>query len=98
MPVRYTYNNNYFKDTYEGLPKDGYKAWFNRMIEAGNSDRGSITVKLNTDYFDDPDIQKLRDDGVMTIYTGPIDRFYDYQFGELKWRSLDLEKEGPGCA
>ena len=93
LPVRYTYNNRYFKDTHEGLPKDGYEAWFKRMIDAGNNSDGSIEIRLNTDYFDDADIQKLRDDGVMTIYTGPIDRFYDYQFGELKWRSLDLEKE-----
>ena len=93
LPVRYTYNNRYFKDTHEGLPKDGYEAWFKRMIDAGNNSDGSIEIRLNTDYFDDADIQKLRDGGVMTIYTGPIDRFYDYRFGELKWRSLDLEKE-----
>ena len=52
-----------------------------------------IGVRLETDYFTDSEIQRLRDAGILTIYTGPIDRFYDYQFGELKWRSLDLEKE-----
>lgn len=93
LPVRYTYNNRYFKDTYEGLPQDGYEAWFQRMIEAGNKSRGSVTVKLKTDYFKDANIKRLRDDGVMTIYTGPIDQFYDYQFGELSWRSLKLDKE-----
>lgn len=93
LPVRYTYNNRYFKDTYEGLPQDGYEAWFQRMVEVGNKSRGSVTVKLKTDYFKDANIKRLRDDGVMTIYTGPIDQFYDYQFGELSWRSLKLDKE-----
>ncbi len=93
LPVRYTYNNRYFKDTHEGLPQDGYEAWFQRMVEAGNKSRGSVTVKLKTDYFKDANIKRLRDDGIMTIYTGPIDQFYDYQFGELSWRSLKLDKE-----
>ncbi len=93
LPVRYTYNNRYFRDKYEGLPKEGYEAWFKRMIEVGNAGDGSVTVKLNTDYFEDADIKKLRDEGIMTVYTGPIDKFYDYRFGELKWRSLDLKKE-----
>ena len=93
LPVRYTYNNRYFKDAHEGLPQDGYEAWFQRMVEAGNKSRGSVTVKLKTDYFKDANIKRLRDDGVTTIYTGPIDQFYDYQFGELSWRSLKLDKE-----
>ncbi len=93
LPVRYTYNNRYFKDAHEGLPQDGYEAWFQRMVETGNRSRGSVTVKLKTDYFKDTNIKRLRDDGIMTIYTGPIDQFYDYQFGELSWRSLRLDKE-----
>ena len=93
LPVRYTYNNRYFKDAHEGLPQDGYEAWFQRMVESGNKSRGSVTVKLKTDYFKDANIKRLRDDGVTTIYTGPIDQFYDYQFGELSWRSLKLDKE-----
>ena len=93
LPVRYTYNNRYFKDAHEGLPQDGYEAWFQRMVESGNKSRGSVTVKLKTDYFKDANIKRLRDDGMTTIYTGPIDQFYDYQFGELSWRSLKLDKE-----
>ena len=93
LPVRYTYNNRYFKDAHEGLPQDGYETWFQRMVEAGNESRGSVTVKLKTDYFKDVNIKRLRDDEIMTIYTGPIDQFYDYQFGELSWRSLKLDKE-----
>ena len=90
LPVRYNYDNRYFNDKYEGLPVDGYAAWFQNMIDSCG-DR--IKVRLNTDYFQDTSVQKLREEGILTIYTGPIDEFYDYQFGELKWRSIDLEKE-----
>lgn len=90
LPVRYNYDNRYFNNTYEGLPAEGYEAWFQHMIDSCGD---QLEVRLETDYFTDPEIQALRDNGIFTIYTGPIDRFYDYQFGELKWRSLDLEKE-----
>lgn len=90
LPVRYTYDNRYFNDAYEGLPTAGYEAWFQNMVQACGD---KLTVRLETDYFTDPEVQQLREQGILTIYTGPIDRFYDYQFGELKWRSLDLEKE-----
>ncbi len=93
LPVRYNYNNRYFRDAHEGLPKEGYEAWFNAMIAHANSGNGSVTIKLNTDYFTDQAIQTLRQTNIMTIYTGPIDRFYDFQFGELSWRSLELKKE-----
>lgn len=90
LPVRYNYDNRYFNNTYEGLPTDGYAAWFQKMVESCG-DR--LEVRLETDFFDDPDIQQLRADGIFTIYTGPIDRYYDYKFGELKWRSLEFERE-----
>ncbi len=90
LPVRYNYDNRYFNNTYEGLPTDGYEAWFKNIVAACGD---NLEVRLKTDYFDDPEIQTLRDANILTIYTGPIDRFYDFQFGELKWRSLDLEKE-----
>lgn len=90
LPVRYDYDNRYFNDTHEGLPIDGYEAWFQSMLDSCGD---KVTVRLETDYFTDPEIQKLREAKILTVYTGPIDRFYDYQFGELKWRSLDLEKE-----
>lgn len=90
LPVRYNYDNRYFNDTYEGLPTDGYEAWFQSMLKSCGD---QVTLRLETDYFTDPDVQALKDQGILTIYTGPIDRFYDYQFGELKWRSLELEKE-----
>lgn len=90
LPVRYNYDNRYFKDTYEGLPTDGYEAWFKKMLEAGGD---QIEVRLGVDYFDDASIAELRKQKILTIFTGPIDRFYDYRFGALSWRSLELKKE-----
>ncbi len=90
LPVRYNYNNNYFNDTHEGLPVNGYNAWFQNII-AKCGDK--LQVRLETDFFTDAHIQELRSQNILTIYTGPIDRFYNYQFGELKWRSVSFEKE-----
>lgn len=90
LPVRYNYDNRYFNDTYEGLPTNGYEAWFKNMLESCG-DR--VEVRLDTDYFSDPEVQKLREQGIFTIYTGPIDQFFEYIFGELNWRSLNFEKE-----
>lgn len=90
LPVRYNYDNRYFNNNYEGLPTNGYEAWFQNMIAACGD---NIEVRLGVDYFDDPELQSLKDQDILTIYTGPIDRFYDYKFGELKWRSIELEKE-----
>ena len=89
LPVRYTYDNRYFNDTYEGLPVDGYTAWFERML-----DNPRITVKLDTDFFADPEFGKAAAVGqVPVIYTGPVDRYFDYSEGELGWRTIDLEEE-----
>ena len=90
LPVRYTYNNRYFNDTYEGLPKDGYTAWLERM-----ADHPNIEVQLETDYFDTS--QPLNKDAtrgnIPVVYTGPVDRYFDYELGELGWRTIDLETE-----
>ncbi|MDQ1663292.1 MAG: UDP-galactopyranose mutase, partial [Blastococcus sp.] len=85
LPVRYTFDNRYFNDTYEGLPKDGYTAWLTKM-----ADHPNIEVRLSTDYFD------VRDElpaDVPTVFTGPIDKYFDYAAGELGWRTLDFEQE-----
>jgi UDP-galactopyranose mutase len=85
LPVRYTFNNRYFNDTYEGLPVDGYTAWLERM-----ADHPNIEVRLDVDYFD------VRDNipaGTPTVYTGPVDRYFDYSEGRLGWRTLDFEQE-----
>lgn len=90
LPVRYTYNSRYFSDTYEGLPVDGYTAWLERM-----ADHPNIEVRLNTDFFDDTHAAgKAAAVGqVPVVYTGAIDRYFDYSEGELSWRTLDFEQE-----
>jgi UDP-galactopyranose mutase len=85
LPVRYTYNNRYFNDTYEGLPKDGYTAWLKRMAEHEN-----IEVRLNTDFFAVADEFKGK---VPIVYTGPVDEYFGNAEGELSWRTLDFERE-----
>jgi UDP-galactopyranose mutase len=85
LPVRYTFNNRYFNDTYEGLPVDGYTAWLERM-----ADHPNIDVRLDVDYFDVRDAIPAR---TPTVYTGPLDRYFDYTEGELGWRTLDFETE-----
>ncbi|MGN6129050.1 MAG: UDP-galactopyranose mutase [Nocardioidaceae bacterium] len=85
LPVRYTYDNRYFNDTYEGLPVDGYTAWLERMAAHEN-----IEVRLETDFFDLADEIKGQ---VPIVYTGPVDRYFDYAEGALSWRTLDFERE-----
>lgn len=84
LPVRYTFNNRYFNDKYEGLPVDGYAAWLENM-----ADHELIDVRLDTDWFD------IRDEfeGIPVVYTGPLDRYFDYAEGHLGWRTLDFERE-----
>jgi UDP-galactopyranose mutase len=85
LPVRYTFDNRYFADTYEGLPVDGYTKWLERMAGHAN-----IEVELGVDFFD------VRTDivgQVPIIYTGPLDAYFDHVEGTLGWRTLDLETE-----
>jgi UDP-galactopyranose mutase len=90
LPVRYTYDNRYFSDTYEGLPTDGYTAWLERM-----ADHPNITVTLGTDFFDEsqPWHQAATVGQIPIVYTGPVDRYFDGAHGELSWRTLDFETE-----
>jgi UDP-galactopyranose mutase len=85
LPVRYDFNNRYFNDTYEGLPVDGYTAWLTKM-----ADHPNIEVRLDVDYFD---VRAEIPAGTPTIYTGPLDRYFDYSEGRLGWRTLDFERE-----
>jgi UDP-galactopyranose mutase len=85
LPVRYTFDNRYFNDTHEGLPKDGYTAWLERM-----ADHPNIEVRLNTDFFDVADEYKGR---VPIVYTGPVDEYFGHSEGRLSWRTVDLEAE-----
>lgn len=83
LPIRFTYNNNYFEDTWEGLPISGYGKWFDRMTESPK-----ISIKLETDYFDVKSQVKIP-----TVYTGPVDRYFGYSEGVLGWRTLDFDFE-----
>ncbi|MFK0246755.1 UDP-galactopyranose mutase [Amycolatopsis azurea] len=85
LPVRYTFDNRYFNDTYEGLPVDGYTAWLEKMAEHEN-----IEVRLNVDYFD---VRQHIPAGTPTVYTGPLDRYFGYSEGRFSWRTVDFESE-----
>lgn len=78
LPVRFNYDNNYFNDKYQGIPIGGYTQIFEKLLEG-------IDTYLNTDYFTDnlPEHNKV-------IYTGPIDKFYKYQFGELEYKTTEF--------
>jgi UDP-galactopyranose mutase len=84
LPVRFTYNNNYFNDRYQGIPIGGYNKLIDGLLEG-------IELRLNVDYFQDRDAYNLMADKI--IFTGKIDQFYDYQFGQLQYRSLRFEHE-----
>jgi UDP-galactopyranose mutase len=89
LPVRYTYDNRYFSDTYEGLPKDGYTAWLERM-----ADHENIEVVLDTDFFAPGPYSADELKGkVPIVFTGPVDQYFDRSEGELSWRTLDFERE-----
>jgi len=85
LPVRYTFDNRYFNDKYEGLPVDGYTAWLERM-----ADHPNIEVRVDTDFFDVQDAFKGR---VPIVYTGPVDEYFGNAEGRLSWRTVDLEQE-----
>jgi UDP-galactopyranose mutase len=85
LPMRFSTEHRYFNDTYEGLPLHGYTAWLENMANHPN-----IEVSLDQDFFD---LKSELVGQVPIVYTGPIDRYFDYQFGELGWRTLDFESE-----
>ena len=84
LPVRFTYNNNYFSDRYQGIPEGGYTVIFEKLLEG-------IEVRLNCDYLKDK--EHLRALAEKVIYTGPIDEYFGYCFGPLQFRSLRFESE-----
>ena len=84
LPVRYTFDNNYFNDLYQGIPMGGYTKIIEKMLEG-------IEVKLDCDFFDDKEkYLKIAD---KIIFTGMIDQYFDYCYGELEYRGLDFEFE-----
>lgn len=82
IPVRYTYDNNYFNDKYQGIPIGGYTQIFEKLLEG-------IEVKLNVDYLKDKNDWDSKTKNV--IYTGPIDSYYDYQFGQLEYKTTEFK-------
>lgn len=84
LPLRFTFNNNYFNDIYQGIPIGGYTAMIAGILKG-------IEVRLNCDYLACRD--ELRTMCKKIIYTGPIDEFYDYKLGHLEYRSLRFETE-----
>jgi UDP-galactopyranose mutase len=88
LPVRYTFDNRYFNDTYEGLPINGYTAWLQSMAA---DDR--IEIRLETDWFDVRDDLRAASPDAPVVYTGPLDRYFNYADGHLGWRTLDFEVE-----
>jgi UDP-galactopyranose mutase len=85
LPVRYTFDNRYFSDTYQGLPVDGYTAWLTRM-----ADNPNIEVQLSTEF---ADLRASVVGQVPVVYTGPLDAYFDFAAGDLGWRTLDFEQE-----
>lgn len=86
LPVRLTFDNNYFNDAYQGIPIGGYTAMVAKMF-----DDPKITVNLNTNFFGNK--ENYLKDYDRIIYTGMIDQFFDYELGELEYRSLRFETE-----
>ncbi len=84
LPVRLTYSNNYFNDTWQGIPIGGYTKIIERLLDG-------VEVKLNTDFLKKKEEYKSMAKTV--IYTGAIDEYYDYCFGPLEYRSLRFETE-----
>jgi UDP-galactopyranose mutase len=84
LPVRFTYDNNYFNDRYQGIPVDGYTALVERMLEG-------IETRCGVDYHERR--QELEGSARRAIFTGQIDEYYGYRFGALEWRSLRFETE-----
>ena len=84
LPVRFTYDNNYFNSKYQGIPIGGYTQIIEKMLDG-------IDVKLNCDYFTHK--KELSKVALKTIFTGPIDQFYNYKYGPLEYRSVRFETE-----
>lgn len=84
IPVRYTYDNNYFNDTYQGIPIGGYTKMIERMLEGSE-------VRLNTDFLLEKEKYMQMADKI--VYSGPVDAYFDYQLGELEYRSVRFEPE-----
>lgn len=84
LPVRFTYDNNYFNDIYQGIPMGGYTQIIEKMLK-------DVEVKLNTDFFENREY--FENIANKIVFTGMIDKYYSYKYGELEYRSLRFETE-----
>ena len=84
LPVRFTFDNNYFNALYQGIPMNGYTAMVKKMLEG-------ITVQLGVDYLKER--ESLSEIANKIIYTGPVDEYFDFSLGELSYRSVRFENE-----
>lgn len=84
LPVRLVFDNNYFNDAFQGIPIGGYNKLIDGLLEG-------VECQVNTDFFDHRDHWMSIADKV--VFTGPIDAFYDYRFGQLEWRTVRFEQE-----
>ena len=84
LPVRMIYDNNYFNDKYQGIPIGGYTQIIEKMLDG-------IDVRLNYDFFEHK--EELENIADKIVFTGPIDKYYDYKFGQLEYRSVRFETE-----
>jgi len=84
LPVRLVFDNNYFNDSFQGIPIGGYNQLIEKLLE-------NCDVRLGVDYFDNRD--EWNSKATKIVYTGEIDRFYDYRFGHLEWRTVRFENE-----
>ncbi len=84
LPVRFTYDNNYFNDRYQGIPEGGYTPLIEKLLEG-------VEVRLNTDFLDDKEYWLSQAHRV--VYTGTVDAYFDYCYGRLEYRSLRFETE-----
>jgi len=85
LPLRWTYDTGYYASKWQGIPTDGYGEWFRKMLAHPN-----IEVRLGVDFFK---VRGELPEGALLVYTGPIDRFFDYRHGRLNWRSVRWERE-----
>jgi UDP-galactopyranose mutase len=88
LPMRFTTEHRYFNDKYEGLPLRGYTAWLENL-----ADHKNIEIRLDTDFFD---VRSELSSTVPIVYTGPIDRYFNFGCGTLGWRTLDFHDEVVG--
>lgn len=83
LPLRFVYDNNYFNDTYQGIPIGGYNKLIDGLLEG-------VACKINTDFFNS-EYREWRKYAKQLVYTGPLDEYFDFKFGRLEWRTVRFE-------